>query len=354
MRRLFLTVSFCLLSSLILAQNVRVDFSDGEFFLAEEDYEEALYAFGKVYKEGYEDNAYINYRIGLCLMNIHGRKTESIPYLAKTEQNISPQVKEGRLGEENAPPDALLHLGNAHRINMDIDKALAKYNEFNKYIDAKDVILQAYVDQQIAACGYALTEVAKPVEYRVGNLGQLQETHASRYNIQVSGDLQTMAFMGKNPFYNGIYVAVKNGEVWNKPLNITPSVVSDGNMDVVSLSYDGKKMLLAVRDHFTSNIYESVYEDGRWKPAESLGKPINSKYYEGHACYSHDGQSIYFTSNRKESLGGMDIFRSDLQEDGSWGEPVNLGPGVNTILNEDTPQMSPDGKRLYFLSLIHI
>jgi outer membrane protein OmpA-like peptidoglycan-associated protein len=353
MRRLLLFTSFCLLSSLILAQNVRVDFNDGEFFLAEEDYEEALYAFGKVYNNGYKDNAYINYRMGQCLINIPGRKTESIPYLEKAIQSISEKVREGRFGEENAPPDALLYLGNAYRINMEIDKAIEKYNEFANYIDSKDVILQAYVDQQIVACGNALVGITNPVEISVGNLGQLQETHADRYNMQVSGDLQTMAFMGKNPFYNGIYVAVKNGEVWGRPMNITPSVASDGNMDVVGLSYDGTKMLLAVTDQFTSNIYESVYENGRWNPAVSLGKPINTKFYEGHACYSPDGQSIYFSSNRTESTGGMDIYRSDLQQDGSWGEPVNLGPAVNTILNEDAPTMSPDGKRLYFSSQGH-
>jgi len=346
-------MSFCLLSSLILAQNIRIDFSDGEFFLAEEDYEEAHYAFGKVYNKGYEDNAYINYRMGQCLISIHGRRTESIPYLEKAVQSISNNVKEGRFGEEDAPPDALLYLGNAYRINMEIDKAIEKYNEFARYIDAKDVILQAYVDQQIVACGNALVGVAHPVEISVGNLGQLQETHSSRYNMQVSGDLQTMAFMGKNPFYNGIYVAVKKGEVWGRPMNITPSVASDGNMDVVGLSYDGKKMLLAVTDQFTSNIYESAYENGRWNPAVSLGKPINTKYYEAHACYSPDGQSIYFTSNRKESRGGMDIFRSDLQEDGSWEEPVILGPAINTILNEDAPHMNPDGKQLYFSSQGH-
>ena len=209
------------------------------------------------------------------------------------------------------------------------------------------------MDQQIVACGNALVGTTNPVEISVGNLGQLQETHASRYNMQVSGDLQTMAFMGRNPFYNGIYVAVKNGEVWGRPMNITPSVASDGNMDVVSLSQDGKKMLLAVTDQFTSNIYESVYENGRWNPAVSLGKPINSKYYEGHACYSPDGRSIYFSSNRKESTGGMDIFRSDLQPNGSWGEPVNLGPAINTILNEDAPIMNPDGNQLYFSSQGH-
>jgi len=353
MRRLFLFASFCLLTSLALAQNVRVDFNDGEFFLAEEDYEEALYAFGKVYNKGYQDNAYINYRMGLCLINIPGRKTESIPYLEKAEESISTNVKLGKFDEQDAPPDALLYLGNAYRINMEIDKAIEKYNAFAKYIDSKDITLQAYVDQQIVACGNALVGTASPVEINVGNLGQLQETHTSRYNMQVSGDLQTMVFMGKNPFYNGIYVAVKDGEVWGKPMNITPSVASDGNMDVVGLSYDGKKMLLAVTDQFTSNIYLSVYENRRWNPAVSLGKPINSKYYEGHACFSPDGNSIYFSSNRKEALGGMDIFRSDLLEDGSWSEPVNLGPGINTILNEDAPRMSPDGTLLYFSSQGH-
>ncbi|RLD59634.1 MAG: hypothetical protein DRI97_00575 [Bacteroidetes bacterium] len=353
MRRLFLFTSFCLLTSLILAQNVKVDFNDGEFFLAEEDYEEALFAFGKVYNKGYQDNAYINYRMGLCLINIPGRKTESIPYFEKAEQSISSSVKEGKFDEKDAPPDALLYLGNAYRINMEIDKAIEKYNAFAKYIDPKDVTLQAYVDQQILACGNALVGTANPVEITTGNLGQLQETHTSRYNMQVSGDLQTMAFMGKNPFYNGIYVAVKKGEVWGKPMNITPSVASDGNMDIVSLSYDGKMMLLAVTDQFTSNIYLSVYENKRWTPAVSLGKPVNSKYYEAHACFSPDGKTIYFSSNRKESMGGMDIFRSEQLGNGTWGEPVNLGPGINTILNEDAPTMSLDGKRLYFSSQGH-
>lgn len=353
MRRLFLFTSFCLLASLILAQNPRVDFNDGEFFLAEEDYEEALYAFGKVYNKGYQDNSYINYRMGLCLMNIPGRKTESIPYLERAEQNISTNVKVGKFDEESAPPDALLYLGNAYRINMEIDKAIEKYNAFARYIEPKDLLLQTYVDQQIVACGNALVGTASPVEYKIGNLGQLPETHSLRYNVMVSGDFQTMIFMGKNPFYNGIYVAVKKGDVWAKPMNITPSVASDGNMNAVGISHDGKEMLLAVTDEFTSNIYRSVYENRRWNPAVSVGKPVNSKYYEANAALSPDGNSIYFSSNRKESVGGMDIFRCDKLADGSWGDPVNLGPGINTMLNEDTPVMSPDGKRLYFSSQGH-
>ena len=117
-------------------------------------------------------------------------------------------------------------------------------------------------------------------------------------------------------------------------------------MEVVGLAADGNTMLLVVSDQFSSNIYKTVFADNRWYPAESIGKPINSRYFESHASFSPDGQSIFFTSNRTESLGGMDIFRSDLQEDGTWSKPVNLGDKVNTPLNEETPVLSPDGKRI--------
>jgi len=353
MRRPFLFLIFSILATLATAQDVKVDFNDGEFFFAEEDYEEALYAFTQVYNNGYQDNAYINYRMGVCLIEIEGRKAESIPYLEKASKNIAKNVKEGRITETRAPEDALLYLGNAYRINMDIEKAIASYNEFAQYINEKDVIMKNYVDQQIVSCGNALVGFNNPVSFTTGNLGQVNETHTSRYNMIVSNDLQTMAFMGKNPFYNGVYVSTKNDGVWEKPENITPSIVSDGNMDVVSLSPDGKIMLLAVSDQFTSNIYASKYENKRWNPAESVGKPINSKYYESSATYAPDGKSIYFTSNRKESLGGMDIFRTDLLEDSTWSEPVILGPGINTELNEESPFLSPDGNRLYFSSQGH-
>jgi len=353
MRRPFLLLLFSFLVFIASAQNVKVDFNDGEFFFAQEDYEEALYAFNQVYQDGYQDNAYINYRIGVCLIEINGRKTESIPYLEKASKNISKNIKEGKLSEEHAPQDALLYLGNAYRINMDIEKAISSYNDFAQYIDERDVIMKNYVDQQIVSCGNALVGFNNPVSFNTGNLGQVNETHTSRYNMIVSNDLQTMAFMGKNPFYNGVYVATRKDGVWERPMNVTPSIVSDGNMDVVSLSPDGKTMLLAVSDQFTSNIYAARYYNNRWHPAESVGKPINSKYYESSATYSPDGKSIYFTSNRKESLGGMDIFRTDLMEDSTWSEPVNLRTGVNTELNEESPFVSPDGERLYFSSQGH-
>ncbi len=96
-----------------------------------------------------------------------------------------------------------------------------------------------------------------------------------------------------------------------------------------------------------------AYEDGFWLPAEKLGENISTKYWESHACFSKDGKSLYFTSNRKGSLGGLDIYRSDRTPEGKWGEPENLGSKINTRYNEETPFITNDGKRLYFSSYGH-
>jgi len=353
MRRSFLILSVILFSTIVAGQDAKQDFADGEFFIAAEEYEEALYTFTKVYNSDYQDNANINFRVGMCLLYIPGRKAESIPYLEKAVGSVSEKYKEGTLKETTAPIDAHLLLGNAYRINMEFEKACEQYRLFEEYVGTKGNIEGAYADQQITSCANAVVAINNPVEVSVGTLGQINYTHQKTYNRVISHDLRTMAYMGQNPFYRGIYVAVKEGDVWSKPLGVNVSVVSEGNMDVVGLSSDGKEMLFAVSDEFTSNIYMSVYENDRWNPALSLGKPINSRYYESHATFSPDNNSIYFTSNRNASMGGMDIFRSDLQDDESWGEPVSLGENINTELNEETPVISPDGKRIYFSSQGH-
>jgi outer membrane protein OmpA-like peptidoglycan-associated protein len=353
MRRTFLILPLLLLATLMAGQDVKQDFLDAEFFLAEEDYEEALYLFNKVYNEGYQDNANINYRIGICLLQIQGRKREAIPYLEKAVTSVSEKYNEGSLKEVNVPPDAHLYLGNAYRINLEFEKACEQYRLFEEYVGNTGDIQSVYAGQQIVSCSNAVVAINNPVAYSFGNLGQIPRTHSKTYNMVVSDDLQTLAYMGVNPFRNGVYVSRKVNGLWQRPLGIDPSIMSEGNMDVVGLSSDGNTMLLVVSDQFSSNIYMAKYENDRWNPAVSLGKPINSRYYESHAAFSPDSKSLYFTSNRNTSIGAMDIFRSDLQEDGSWGDPVNLGENVNTPLNEETPMVSPDGRRLYFSSQGH-
>ena len=91
-------------------------FYEGEFFLIEESYIDALGEYQKLLTRGHANNANVNYRIGICYLNIPGEKEKSIPYLEKAVQNVTDKYKEGVWKETQAHQDAWLYLGNAYRV----------------------------------------------------------------------------------------------------------------------------------------------------------------------------------------------------------------------------------------------
>ncbi|MGC4023331.1 MAG: hypothetical protein QM734_15990 [Cyclobacteriaceae bacterium] len=78
-----------------------------------------------------------------------------------------------------------------------------------------------------------------------------------------------------------------------------------------------------------------------------MGENINTLSSETSGCLSPDGKRFYFTSDRAGGMGGLDIYYSDKQANGTWGKAVNLGPMINTPGNEDAPFIHADGT-LYF------
>jgi hypothetical protein len=81
----------------------------------------------------------------------------------------------------------------------------------------------------------------------------------------------------------------------------------------------------------------------------NLGPMINSADQEGSPEISSDGLELYFNSNRPGGEGGADIWVSTrATTDDEWGEAVNLGPTVNSAANEIAPSISADGLSLYF------
>jgi len=75
-------------------------------------------------------------------------------------------------------------------------------------------------------------------------------------------------------------------------------------------------------------------------------------YSVGHPALSKDGQSLYFTSDKPGGLGGKDIYVCHRDALGSWGEPENLGPTINTEGDEMFPFVF--GNTLYFSSDGHL
>jgi outer membrane protein OmpA-like peptidoglycan-associated protein len=88
-----------------------------------------------------------------------------------------------------------------------------------------------------------------------------------------------------------------------------------------------------------------------WSKPSLITPTLNTpKYLESTASITPDGKTIYFASDRLGGQGGLDIFKTTLQANGSWSAPINLGTQVNSKYNEDAPYIHPDQKTLFFTS----
>jgi len=110
-------------------------------------------------------------------------------------------------------------------------------------------------------------------------------------------------------------------------------------------NYKGKSLDGTVKlQLFTSNLNEK----GDWTKPQSF--PLNSNEYSvGHASLSQDGKWMYFASDMPGGIGGVDIYKIEIKDDGSYGIAINLGDKINTEGNEMFPSINKEGM-LFFSS----
>lgn len=110
-------------------------------------------------------------------------------------------------------------------------------------------------------------------------------------------------------------------------------------------NYDGQSSKGVIR----LQLFSSRLVDGKWE--EPKGLPFNDNEYSvGHATISKDGKWLYFASNMPGGIGGVDIYKAEIKENGTYGEAVNLGKKVNTEGDEMFPFFHASGEMLFFSS----
>jgi outer membrane protein OmpA-like peptidoglycan-associated protein len=154
-------------------------------------------------------------------------------------------------------------------------------------------------------------------------------------------------------YYEDIYISTYKDSVWSVAENIGTPVNTNENEASVGLSPDGQEILIYKDDNGDGNIYSTTLDGDVWTVPVKLNQNINSKNWEPSAFISADGQSIYFTSDRPGGFGKRDIYVSTKTEKGEWGKAVNMGALINTPFDEDAPFIHPDGVTLFFSSNGH-
>jgi tetratricopeptide (TPR) repeat protein len=364
MHRIFV-IFLILISSLGLlnAQNWNQIFSkelEAEQFLYEKRFDEAVLKYIEAL-DLLPRSANLSYKVGFSYLLTHNKKHLAIEYFEKAVKDISDNYDPRAIKEVKAPPEAFYLLGTAYQINNQLDKAKEAYNKYKEYLQPQDEFIKK-VEMRIASCDAATHFFENRIGLKINNLGSKINDSNLNFNPVFSGDGSTMAFTRQSEFGFEVYIAKKEGNTWGEPVSIaddirafflkTSFLSNDGNEIYLIDDFNSEGLIYFSR-YQKGDIYYSAFEKGKWQKAKKLGKPFNTKYHESHLSISPNGQMAYFTSDRPEGLGGLDIYKSELSPKGKWGKPENLGIQVNTGYNEDTPFLTPDGKYLFFSSEGH-
>ncbi len=119
---------------------------------------------------------------------------------------------------------------------------------------------------------------------------------------------------------------------------------------IAAISADAKHLLLIKENCGQNDIFICSVVADKFSKAKRLKGSINSLFNENACCFSPDGRSIYFSSNRPGGFGGYDLYRADLETDSTWSHVKNLGALINSDKDEDSPCMQADGSSFFFSS----
>lgn len=347
----FVALSFTISSYTQNNNNLQDSFLEAEYFFLAEDYTDALTYYLQLY-EKMPDNYNLAYRIGVCYLNISGKKNLSVDYLETASKNMSAKHKEGAISQTAAPYDALFALGKAYLIDHRFDNAKEAFLKYSETLSPDDAENINFIKHEIEVCDNAKILIAKPVSFTEENVGELFNDEKSNYYPLISADGKSLAYMVSLKFYDAVMFSQLIDEKWSAPINITPDLQTDGDFYISCLSAEGKLLFLSKDDNYNSDIYTSSFNGIVWTPIYKLNKNVNTKYWESHGDISEDGTKLVFASDRPEGFGGLDLYISS-KVNGDWGPAVNIGPEINTRFNEDRSFLVNNGKTLFFSSQGH-
>jgi len=187
------------------------------------------------------------------------------------------------------------------------------------------------------------------------NLGAGINTPEPEYFPSLTIDGNEMIFNrrlgGRNEDF---FLSQRTNGQWDQAHHLNGSINTPMNEGAQTVSQDGSWLIFTgchrEDGRGSCDLYISYREREGWSAPINLGSAVNTDQWETQPCLSPDKKELYFVSKRFGGLGGADIYVARLLPNGRWGEPENLGPGINTPGDELTPFLHADNQTLYFAS----
>lgn len=304
------------------------------------------------------NNAVLNYRLGQCFLN-SAFKTICIRFFEKAFQlnpAVSPDIHYclGRGYHLDMQWDKAKTEYNTYLQSLDLKKDATsiadtrkKIEECNNGIDLCKNPIRVFIDNVGPNINTQYPEY--------GAIISADESEMIFTSRGPNGVSLTQVDPSSGGYFENLFISYfKNGQ-WTKAQNMGKPINEEKDMDATAgLSNDGQSLYIyRFTDKDGGDIWETHLKGDVWAKPQRMSNKINSDFHESSVTLSPDNKTLYFVSDRPGGFGGKDIWKTTMNDKGKWNDAVNLGPTINTQWGEEGIDMLPDGKTLYFSSQGH-
>ena len=319
-------------------------FNDGNYFQALDEYDLLL--------QTDSSNKEWLHHLAVCYLNTNGDKSRAVPLLEKLLLEVNPK------------PVILYLMGRAYHYDYNFTSAI-EYLEMYIRSSSTNKALISSCNEHIEYCINAKELMKYPVDVSFENLGKNINSSFDDYYPFVNEDESYIQFNSKRnefsieetsgQFKSNVYISNVSLGKYQKAKLLSKKVNSEAEVEeIVGMNSTGSQSIIYKEDFILGGeLFLAEFNQKSITGIRRLGQTINSKHAEIAACISDDNQKLFFASDRPGGYGGVDLYLCQRLPNGKWSEPNNLGPYVNTNMDEDFPSISADGKTLYFSSKGH-
>lgn len=323
-------------------------------YLADKDYIDAFDIYWSLYEE-YPDNPDVNFGVGVCKLNRRGEEKDALPFLQiarKNPKNLEAAYYLGKaLHLHHKFNEAILmyETYNSESKGKGTIATEVVNRELELSLNALKM-MESPRNVQVLNLGEKInTEYQESVPVILPNGNGMFFTSRRPGGVSDEKDYQG------NYFQDIYFSSYSEDNGWQPPVDYKEfnSTTHDAS---VSISGNGSTFIMYRTNEnlIGGDLYFSKLDKGgNWSAPEKFNDQINSMNQEFSAALSPDENTMIFSSNRPGGYGGFDLYIVKKLPNGNWAIPVNMGPNINTQYNEDAPFIFADGKTLYFSSTGH-
>ena len=258
--------------------------------------------------------------------------------------NLDPGYRPRAVYELAVTEERLQHYDNA-----------ADYFEQYITLEKRNEQLIKLAKKRLETARFTAVALKNPVPFEPQPLGDEVNSPAPEVLPALTADGEYLIFTRVVNNQEDFYISQKTKDGWGNTRALT-GVNTPLNEGAQSISADGKFLVFTACNRKSGlggcDLYYASVRNDRWTPAENMGKAINSGKWDSTPSISANGRVLYFASDRNGGQGGRDLWVSNLTAEG-WSTPQNLGPKINSPGDEQSPFIHADGKTLYFMSNGH-